>query len=139
MPQIIQLSSIVDPETGLTIKQENLAKTHGIPLFTMVEIVRDPAHPDPDDGLRLFVQAHIRDCDGTPLYALTARYTLVGRSLDHNDDSEDERFYARLYAGGTIHGYREESLTIFRTAEDVLSEMLVRGYGVVDGKVKFVG
>ena len=58
----------VNPETGLTIKQENLRQQHDIPLDTLVEINCDYSEYH---GLRLFVARHERDCDGTPLYGLS--------------------------------------------------------------------
>ena len=39
------------------------ARQHSFAIGTLVEIA---------DGVRMFVIMHTRDCDGTPLYALTA-------------------------------------------------------------------
>jgi len=72
MTQIINISDITNPETGKTFREENLAKTHNIPLGTLVEVDFDDTYNDrPHKGLRLFVVAHERDCDETPLYALS--------------------------------------------------------------------
>ena len=51
-----------------TYRQLNNAKTHAIPVGTLVEIVGDD---DRMAGVRLFVVHHGRDCDGTPLYYLS--------------------------------------------------------------------
>lgn len=68
MIDITIVHNVVNPETGLTTKQENQKLTHRIPLDTLVEINLDynDAH-----GCRLFVVEHNRDCDGTPLYSLS--------------------------------------------------------------------
>lgn len=58
----INVADIKNPESGKTYREENEAKQHNVPLGTLVEV---------EDGLRLFVVAHERDCDGTPLYALS--------------------------------------------------------------------
>jgi hypothetical protein len=58
---IINTSDLVNPESGRTYREENLEKGHSIPLGALVEL---------DDGVRLFVVMHGRDCDGTPLYWL---------------------------------------------------------------------
>jgi len=60
----MNIADLINPETGKTYREENLAKSHKIPLGALVEIV--------DTGARLFVVKHTRDCDGTPLYSLCA-------------------------------------------------------------------
>ena len=73
-----------DPQ-GRTYKEINTTKLHNIPLGTLVECA--------ESGIRLFVGRHTKDCDGTPLYALTNT---------RPDDEPANRFY--------LHGYAEESL-----------------------------
>ncbi len=60
----VNLADIIDPDdaSGRTYRQVNAAKAHSIPLGTLVETNR---------GARLFVARHDRDCDQTPLYALS--------------------------------------------------------------------
>ena len=48
---------------GKTIKQNNMARTHSVKIGALVEL---------ESGVRLFVVRHHRDCDGTPLYGLSA-------------------------------------------------------------------
>ena len=50
------------PENRKTIKENNMALNHSIPVGALVEI---------GSGARLFVRKHTRDCDGTPLYILS--------------------------------------------------------------------
>jgi hypothetical protein len=56
-------------ESGKTWKEENLEKTHNIPIGSLVEVKRSE-YSDPCEGVRLHVITHGRDCDGTPLYWL---------------------------------------------------------------------
>lgn len=51
---------------GLTIRENNLQQTHGIPLFSMVRINGVSGY----ENATMFVVSHSRDCDGTPLYDL---------------------------------------------------------------------
>lgn len=62
MVQLINIADLKNPETGKTYREENNEKVHNIPIGSLVEV---------ENGLRLFVVAHERDCDGTPLYALS--------------------------------------------------------------------
>jgi hypothetical protein len=66
--QLINIADLTNPETGKTYREENEALSHNIPLGTLVEVVSE--EPD-QNGLRLFVVSHDRDCDGTPLYSLS--------------------------------------------------------------------
>jgi hypothetical protein len=59
--QMVDINSIVMPETGKTYRQTNLQKVHTISLGSLVEL---------ETGVRLFVVEHVRDFDGTPLYNL---------------------------------------------------------------------
>ena len=71
MTQLINIADLKNPDTGKTYRQENNEKSHNIPLGTLVEVDFDDSYGEPKRGLRLFVVAHERDCDGTPLYALS--------------------------------------------------------------------
>lgn len=62
------ISNFKNPQSGKTYKEENMEKNHTIPLGTLVEIIGDISDKK---GLRLWVVAHERDFDGTPLYALS--------------------------------------------------------------------
>ena len=79
-----------DPQ-GRTYKEINLAKVHSIPIGTLVEL---------RGGVRLFVVYHHRDCDGTPLYAMSA------------DPTDTVKYEERFHNPKWVHGYSEESLKI---------------------------
>ncbi len=62
---------------GKTIKENNLAIKHKIPIGSLVEVKFDEWFGDGacwKVQARLFVDAHTRDCDGTPLYTLRSSY-----------------------------------------------------------------
>jgi hypothetical protein len=88
--RIIKIADIVDPDSGKTYRQINLEKGHSIPIGALVEL---------DDGVRLFVVKHGRDCDGTPLYWLS--WTV---EPDHPDGN-----YMHKYGG-----FLEDSLKIIK-------------------------
>lgn len=67
-PICINVADIVE-KNGKTIRQNNFAKPHTIPIGALVEADGSPDEYD-WNGIRLFVVAHQRDCDGTPLYGL---------------------------------------------------------------------
>ena len=94
----IHVADIVNTETGKTAREENEAKQHAIPLGTLVEIISS------DDerfaGVRLYVVHHHRDCDGTPLYAMTFDKTDIVQ--------EHPNFHNQKW----LHGFPQESLHI---------------------------
>jgi hypothetical protein len=59
--QMVDINSIIIPETGKNYRQTNLQKVHTVSLGSLVEL---------ETGVRLFVVEHVRDFDGTPLYNL---------------------------------------------------------------------
>ena len=61
-------------ENGKTIKENNLARQHAIPIGALVEVKFDKWHGDgacEKVHARLWVVKHTRDCDGTPMYTLS--------------------------------------------------------------------
>lgn len=83
--------------------RENIPKPdHQIPIGTLVEVKFDEWFGDGacwKVHARLWVVSHDRDCDGTPLYALSKH-----RDIDRHDKS--------TWAMGVLFcGYDEESLT----------------------------
>jgi hypothetical protein len=98
----IHIADLVNKETGKTYREENAEKVHDIPIGALVEILPDEYGDIRNDGVRLFVVYHARDCDQTPLYCLSP----------HSDDTEleDTRFYNR----GWVSGYSEDSLEVIR-------------------------
>lgn len=119
---------------GLKRYEENMLKSHSIPLLTLVELGVDSSGSYITDGLRLYVQRHHRDCDGTPLYALTHDYTTVGRNLHHRDAvTEDDRHFAKLHRGAATSGHPERALRVIKAAEDVAKGLEDTCHGF-DGK-----
>lgn len=67
MKRAINVSDIVE-DNGRTVRQNNMAIKHRIPIGTLVEVNAEECEAY---GIRAFVVKHERDCDGTPLYSLT--------------------------------------------------------------------
>lgn len=80
---LIPVHSIVEAN-GKTIKENNLAKKHNIPLNAIVEaeISDEHSHTFYKGKGRFYVVAHTRDCDGTPLYSISLDKTEVVNSDD---------------------------------------------------------
>ncbi len=97
---IIFIHDITNPATGNTYKEDNLKLKHKFEIGDLVEL---------GSGVRLFIAAQNRDCDGSLLYSLTI-------------DLEDYFFYMKecnegfSTLAGTAIGYPEESLTLIRKA-----------------------
>lgn len=71
---LIAVHNFVNPETGKTYKEENLELQHNIPIGTLVEVKWDEGFGEGacwKVHARLWVVAHRRDCDGTPLYSIS--------------------------------------------------------------------
>jgi hypothetical protein len=90
----INVADLKDPSDpqGRSYRQVNAAKSHKIPLGTLVEL---------EDGERLYVVFHHRDCDKTPLYGLALK--------DWNDEPNELIRRAKLNAG-----FDESNLTVVR-------------------------
>jgi hypothetical protein len=91
---VADLPDRFDPQ-GRSYRQVNAAKTHTIPIGSLVEL---------ESGIRLFVVHHSRDCDETPLYMMAMKPD------ESVFESEDKRFRSRMVTGG----YGEESLTVIK-------------------------
>ena len=90
----IFIHDLVDPKTGKTYREMNLELKHQFPIGSLVEI---------DGYSRLFIVAHRRDCDGTPLY-----------SMNHIPAHPD------AYQGRQdIHGYPEHALKLILDKDEV--------------------
>lgn len=92
----IVLCDIVNKETGKTHRDENYEIKHQLPIGALVEIV--------DDGVRLFVASHDRDCDGTPLYSLTPY------------DAEQDAALIKIGIKRHVAGMPEDSLLLIKEA-----------------------
>lgn len=86
------------------MRPENMKKTHTIPIGTLVE-VNLPS--DEKHGVRVFVIEHTRDCDGSPLYAI---------SLSSAEELADikELFGKNLYRFMISDGWSDECLMVIR-------------------------
>lgn len=116
-------------EDGQTDKERNTKNQHTIPLFSLVEIEYEGSE---EFGLRLYVQGHSRDCDGTPLYNLTYDYRIVGKdvSTDRVRAAKDslDHMLAVIDTGKITGGYSAESLVVIRTADEVKGRLIEHGY-----------
>jgi len=107
---ITNFSNIVE-QNEKTIKENNLELKHNIPIGTLVEVKYDEWY---DDGacikahVRLFIVAHNRDCDGTPLYSL-CRYKNIITSY----------FFPLYYRTSIKNGFIEDDLRIVEETEDI--------------------
>lgn len=103
--KLINIADIKNPETGKTFREENESKVHNIPIGALVEVDFDDSCSDrPLKGLRLFVVAHNRDCDGTPLYSLS-----FNKNWNPNMYGEQYKLFTTFSIDS---GYSEESLKI---------------------------
>jgi len=120
-PEIVMFSDIVE-ENGKTIRENRMAITHKYPVGTLVELAWDQyfggccgmavkAH--------LYVIAHSRDCDGSPLYMLAPKHPDEWKE-SYNATVEEflalgifnpKRLLIKDMLGMFTHGHGEESLT----------------------------
>jgi hypothetical protein len=111
---LINVSDLVEGN-GLTIKQNNMARKHKIPLGSLVFVRHAEWHGDGSyeklEG-RYWVVEHERDCDGTPLYAV-CRFRRPNLNLFQN-----ESIAKLVYRYKS--GFSEESLTVVEATQDVL-------------------
>lgn len=65
MSELINIADLKDPsdQQGRTYREINQAKHHKFGIGLLVEL---------ENGCRLRIAKRTRDCDGTPLYSLTA-------------------------------------------------------------------
>jgi len=111
--KFIVIHDLVNSETGLTYKEENLKKPHNIPIGTLVEVRWDEwfgggacwkVHA------RLWIVAHRRDCDGTPIYSVSRWSNPISYAMK-----------------GAHHGFGEESLLPIKVTDE-----LVYGHGALE-------
>jgi hypothetical protein len=125
MTKMMFVADMVE-ENGKTIRQNNLEKTHLIPLGALVEVSYEDSYEEDDEktsGIRLFVVNHSRDCDGTPLYDLSfsKKAYKKWKELDEKIKSKlfenqmDEALTKAVYwqeSGKILRHYSEESLVL---------------------------
>lgn len=130
MTTIINVADLVNPESGLTFRQENVAKTHKFQVgdFVRVKSYEYLTPDDPDDSRKIetirdmFVFEQTRDCDQTPLYTITTRRPedykgLIEIYVDANKNQGDiehtRSHYTQIVRWASIEtGYAEEDLTL---------------------------
>ena len=110
MDEFINVADQEDPENpGMTYREANLKKNHKLILDELVEI---------EGGVRLRVSKLTRDCDGTPLYCLSAY------SRSELDENPNIKFFDHC-----VNGMPEETLkkptnntrTLLRKIRDEIS------------------
>ena len=102
--QFINIADMVNPKTGKTHREENLALSHKIPVGALVE-VRGL------NGVRLHVVYRARDCDGTPLYSLG----ILGENAGDLAILKEKTYPPHILE--MFNGYGEESLELVRLPE----------------------
>lgn len=104
MPAAV-VHNLTDPNdpAGRTHKQINMEKRHAYPVGTLVEMVETEWTDGRHEGVRLYVVYLHRDCDGTPLYALSWNR--------HNTVCHDPRFHNPDW----FHGIAEQYLRQIET------------------------
>lgn len=115
-------------ENGKTVKENNLELVHNVPVGSLVEITYESEYEEPSErvkGLRLFVVKHSRDCDGSPLYALSHSlsaqddYDKIEQDIaQHKYGDEMELRLMMLLKwqamGKILNGYDEGSFTVIK-------------------------
>lgn len=104
--RLLTVADIVEGN-GRTIRENNMAVGHNIPVGTLVEVKYDKWHGGGACSkvhARLFVLGHDRDCDGTPLYSLG--YNQSGFA----DTNRQNPLVARVMHGLET-GFAEDALT----------------------------
>lgn len=94
MSKIIIVPDLVEAN-GKTVRENNHETPHVLPIGSLVEITTDcpiGQFASVYKGVRLFVVAHTRDCDGSPLYSLSfdrnARKELDSEKADFEENKD---------------------------------------------------
>ena len=119
---MFRVSDIVEAN-GKTIKENNMLKTHAIPVGALVEVKHQEWHGGGACSkiqARLFVVYCGRDCDGTPLYWLSKirrdqwdTVTLTTGDWKFNAEISQKIYY------GVIGGFSESSLIVIKVTPEV--------------------
>jgi hypothetical protein len=117
----VQLVSEIIESNGKTIRQNNMQEQHTIELGTLVEI--EAPYLD-ENGLRVFVVEHNRDCDGTPLYLLSANRNYAQDKQEYEEFKHGYPEGMRLLLQGQLEGNRagnfsSDSLKVIRKPENM--------------------
>lgn len=108
-------------KNGLTVRENNLKAEHKIPLGSLVEV---DIEGHEENGVRLFVISHDRDCDGTPLYTLSfdkkagEKLKSLKQELETlspgSEDCSIARYRYNLADGSVTGGFSEYSLIVIK-------------------------
>ncbi len=105
-------------------------KEHSIPLYSLVEI-----NFNEYDGIRLYVQNHSRDIDGSPLYDLTYDLTLIGKEVllsnffkEVNNNTLINSVWKAVDFGKVLCHFSADSLTVIKEGNEVISKLKQMGY-----------
>lgn len=96
----MEIYTLINPETGNTYKEDNLKKRHKFNIGDLVE---------QENGVRLFVAAQVRDCDGSLGYSLTI-------DLDEYNYHMEQCKPGFSTTDGTVLGVPEYCLKLIRKA-----------------------
>ena len=117
---------------GKTRRENNLETQHKIPLLSLVEVLGENSPTDYKSnhhaGLRLWVVAHARDCDGTPLYTLSFDKSICRKYEELKNQPESPRhdfLKASLkasYNGAMCCGFSEDSLKVIEVGNSAFGE-----------------
>jgi len=107
----VQFMSDLIEENGNSVKQNNMELKHKIAINSLVEVNCECSN---SHGLRLFVSAHTRDCDGTPLYSLSLEKTQE-TIREREKDNVLNAYLKGLDDGCRIHGFDEDSLVLIKS------------------------
>jgi hypothetical protein len=117
------MSDIVE-ENGKTVKENNMAIQHNIPIGALVEVTFDTWHGNGACEVtkaRLWVVIQSRDCDGTPLYWLSK--TPIHEWNDsiriNMDDMQFKKAVSQSLFYNTHGGFSEENLKVIEVTDEL--------------------
>ena len=106
----INVADLIDKDSGKSFRELNIGRIHKIPLGALVEFIsyngEEVEWGNECAGSRLYVVGHLRDCDGTPLYALSINF----KSARH---FRSKNFWSCACAT-VSSGYSEECMKIVK-------------------------
>lgn len=116
---MINVADLPSDVPGKSWREVNAEMTHTIPLGALVEVHGFTEDRDLN-GLRLFVVMHLRDCDQTPLYGLSARPLSMIQEYEAGSQTSDpmSAWYKTMLSGMIDGGYAEHSLKVIRLPKE---------------------
>ena len=124
--KLINVADIIE-DNGKTIQENNLEKTHDIPLGSLVEIKYSLWHGDgacEKIHTRLWVVRHDRDCDGTPLYSLSKHKKALFEDGSLKFSGKDgwwvKKYVILNLANDIRSGFAQEDLKVIEVTPDLI-------------------